>query len=202
MLGSQGQPTLSSAQSSGTGTHTATSEFVPTKVFVRGWAPFGSSRTDMLGRQEYTNQAKEIIAKLPARYQSNITADNPGPYNFQITFKVKGGRLGCELIRDMLNSIFERDELKIKEAHVKASIECSPDRRAKYRIFNTNLEALKEQVNAEAYDVDERFLTIFNVEDASVVGEFRKGTSVWDWDDEVLKKMGVDKKTLLNKASA
>ena len=188
-------------QSSNVTSRLVSSEFVPTKVFVRGWAPIGSERTDMIGRKEYADKAKQMIEKLPVHFQPNVSVENPGPYNFQIAFKVKGGRLGCEQIRETLNSIFERDDFTVKGVQVKASIEPSPDRRAKYRIYQTNLKALKDFLNPDAYDVDERFLKIFNVQDASIVGEFQKGTSMWEWKDDVLRKMGVDKKLLMDKVA-
>ena len=155
----------------------------------------------MIGRKEYTDRASEIIDKLPEHYKKNVTVDAPGPYNFQIALKVKGGRLGCEDIRESLNSIFDRDTVMINQIQVRASIEPSPDRRVKWRIYQANLQALDQLVNPKAYDVDERFLKIFNVEDASIAGEFKKGSAIWEWNEEVLKNMGVDKQKVVDRVS-
>ena len=177
------------------------SNFVPTKVLIRGRALVGSSRKDMIGRKEYNDHANEIVQKLPTQCQQNVSVDKPGPYNFQIVFKVKGGRLGCEHIRETLNSLFESDTYTIKGTQVKASIETSPDRRAKYRIYQTNLEVLKAEIDPQTFDVDERVFKIYNVQDASIIGEFPKGEQTWKWNDEVLAALGLDKGRLVAKAA-
>ena len=173
------------------------SQFTPSKVFIPGWAPVGRARDRYIRRAEYTTHAQAILAKLPYNCQRSVTAEAPGPFKFQIVFKVKGGRMGCEHVRDAINDVVQKESYKIRDCDLKASVEVSPQRRTRVRVFYANVEALKKHIDHRAIDIDERLLKVYRLEGAVLLGEFPKGSNDWKWDDALLAEAGIDKPKLL-----
>ena len=74
-------------------------EFITRFVHVRGWAPHGSDREDKIRKVGAIAVASTLRAMLPQQFQRHVTHCEPYALNHEISFKVHGGRMGCEKIK-------------------------------------------------------------------------------------------------------
>lgn len=170
----------------------AEERFVPNHIYIRGFSPYGSDSSSKIKIAEYETHAKKLRELLPAQYQRNIIIDAPYPRNFQISFRVPGGRDRCFDVKNFLQQKIDEKDYRIKDCGLKVSVQLSAERKLSLSSFYTALRHVEQNnLSIGTFGHSVRALEIFTEPNAETIGRWDKESKQWVWDKETCQNLSI-----------
>lgn len=172
----------------------------PTKIRIRGWAPFGCSMDKIISKVEYKQRVTELKELLPASMQNQVRFESPFLTNHQILVRVIGGGERCWVVQEALQAKIDEKDYKICGQTVRVSVEPSQESKQWYRSYFASLRALESKVDASSFEPDIKALAIYAKPSQECVGKLNRKSSKFEWDEGVVSQLGTTSQALESEA--
>ena len=129
---------------------------------------------------------------LPHHYLKHISACEPYALNHEISFKVHGGRVGCEKIRELLQAQVEANSFKVRSKEVVVIVELSKSRKTTLTsLFNALRHSEAHFEDKTVFDHSMRNFEIFETNTSRTTGKWDSKKCEWIWNTEVCEELAL-----------
>lgn len=181
----------SSASSSGV-RGSAGEPFIPSVVLVRGFAPYNEPGKNKLSKEDAGRYQRELLDKLDSGIRPRVRAMECFAWNHQLAFRVSGGRGSCDEVVQKFQALFDANVVTIRERKLKASIECSPQRKKAWALFKRAEERLRKANVPDTSLVECTRLLQWWPKEQTLVGQVDWVHEAWKWEATGLAELGLD----------
>ena len=167
---------------------TGSKPFAPSRIFVRGWAPYGSSTTSRINEAAAIQLQEKVLQLLPQARRHHLEAEKPYFSNYQVAFRIKDPdlRRDTAMLRDWREAL-EASPIHIRGNEIKISMEASPLRKKQYQGFVQAKRLLEEKDKQDITHACGRTCTIYHKESLATLWSYGGG-----WDSEVAASIEFD----------
>ena len=147
----------------------------------------------MLRSPEYLTESKSLLAMLPTHARKGVVPLPPGSANYRISFRVPGGRAGCQVFQQALEEQIFAQLYTIRSITPTVSIEIHPDRRIASTRWHAAQDALKHHaatISIDKWEADRRYLSVVAIDTLAIMGSWDSKAQKWNWIEEELSRVG------------
>ena len=160
--------------------------FVPSRIYVRGWAPFGSPKGAKITKQEAKVLQDALLQALPQAQRAKVVAEEPYVLNWQIVFRLRApSRCFADELVDVWRTYVNTQELRVRGQAVRISMELSPGRRALYSEFFKAWDEAKAGIGEDRLEACTKSCQLYLKEGLDLLWSQSGG-----WNQEAVHKAG------------